>query len=421
MRSLSIKKSMIRSVSIVLVTALLCVGSQSVKTLEAVPVNPFLTYTPQQDIDEARRDRDEARQAAEEASEMIDQLSEEREHLTGELSKLQGLSDEQMAQYELIAQQYAAALIAKQEALDAYITSQEALEQKRLQYSERISIMFEYQNKSTLEILLESDSLAGFFTNIEIIALIGDADQQIMDEMQIALDDAELQTEIALQEAEDMQTIAEEKQAQLAELEARIGVTQDALDLAESQLSSWQQKEDEFLDEAERLDDEIARLQRQLDQSRNPSSGGSGTTSPAPSGTMTWPYPGDYTVYSPFGNRYHPVYHVYKMHWGVDLGGVYGNPIVAAADGTVILVSEPVEGQNTGGTNYGNYCVIDHGDGISTLYGHCRDVYVHTGDTVTAGQTIAECGSTGTSTGAHVHFEVRVNGTKVDPLPYIQG
>ena len=104
---------------------------------------------------------------------------------------------------------------------------------------------------------------------------------------------------------------------------------------------------------------------------------------------------------------------------GVDLGGEYGNPIVAAADGTVIKVEEPVEGQNTGSINYGNYCVIDHGNGICTLYGHCRDVYVSVGDYVVAGQTIAECGSTGTSSSPHVHFEVRVNGQKVDPVPYI--
>lgn len=134
---------------------------------------------------------------------------------------------------------------------------------------------------------------------------------------------------------------------------------------------------------------------------------------------MTWPYPGDYTVYSPFGMRYHPIYHYDKMHWGVDLGGEYGNPIVAAADGTVIKVEEPVEGQNTGSINYGNYCVIDHGNGIATTYAHCRDVYVSVGDYVVAGQTIAECGSTGTSTSPHLHFEVRVNGEKVDPVPYI--
>lgn len=92
---------------------------------------------------------------------------------------------------------------------------------------------------------------------------------------------------------------------------------------------------------------------------------------------------------------------------------------MAAASGTVIYVTEPVEGQNTGGTGYGNYCIIDHGNGVTTLYAHARNIYVAAGDSVSAGQAIGEVGSTGTSTGAHLHFEVRVNGTAQNPLSYL--
>ena len=418
----------------------------------------FLSYTPsQQDIDDAKKKRAEAKQKADEASNRVNELQQEKSQLSGELAELQGLSDEQMAQYREISEEYAAALIAKQEALDAYIDSQENLLLKRQEYSERISIMFAYENKSTLEILLSSDSLAGFFTNLELISLIGDADLQMIDQLTIAMDDAELKNQLALQEAEDMQAIADQKMAELKELESRIGVTEAALEDTSTSLSRWQQKEDEFQAEADRLDDEIRELQRQREEEErrqasltataaakrasetkaatptpkpsssgnsgggNSGSGNSGGGSAPVGAKMTWPYPGDYTVYSGYGMRYHPVYHYDKMHWGVDLGGTYGNPIVAAADGTVIKVEEPVEGQNTGSVNYGNYCVIDHGNGISTCYAHCRDVYVAVGDKVTAGQTIAECGSTGASTGPHLHFEVRVNGQKVDPVPYIKG
>ena len=104
-------------------------------------------------------------------------------------------------------------------------------------------------------------------------------------------------------------------------------------------------------------------------------------------------------------------------HLGLDMAIGEGTPYYAADDGVVI------DATNGGGYNggAGNWIVIDHGNGITTTYAHCRDVYVHVGDTVTAGQTIAECGSTGTSTGPHLHFEVRVNGQKVDPVPYIKG
>ena len=117
--------------------------------------------------------------------------------------------------------------------------------------------------------------------------------------------------------------------------------------------------------------------------------------------------------------RYHPTTGAYTMHTGVDLAADYGTPILAAAGGTVIIASAPVAGQNTGGSGYGNYIVIDHGNGDSTLYGHCRNLYVSVGDTVSAGEKIAEVGSTGTSTGPHCHFEVRINGQRVDPLDYI--
>lgn len=409
----------------------------------------FLSYSPAPgDIEDAKRERDEARQKAEEAASQVEQLKGEKADLSGELEELQGLSDEQMAQYEEISEDLAAALIAKQDALDEYVQSQENLIAKRKQYAERISVMFEYENKSTLEILLESDSIAGFFTNLELISMIGEADLQMVDELTIAMDDAELKNERCLKEAEDMQAIADQKEAELKELRDRIGVTEEALEETSSKLSRWEQEEREFQEEADRLDEEIRRLQQEEEErqrkaaaltqaaqqtqaakeesssstaTKAPTKAPSKPSQPAPKGKMTWPYPGDYTVYSPYGMRYHPIYHYDKMHWGVDLGGDYGNPIVAAASGTVIKVEEPVEGQNTGGSNYGNHCVIDHGNGITTCYAHCRDVYVSVGDHVEAGQVIAECGSTGASTGPHLHFEVRENGTKVDPVPYIKG
>jgi murein DD-endopeptidase MepM/ murein hydrolase activator NlpD len=108
------------------------------------------------------------------------------------------------------------------------------------------------------------------------------------------------------------------------------------------------------------------------------------------------------------------------MHTGVDLGGSYGNPIVAAAAGTVILVNNPREGSNKGGSGYGNYIIIDHGGGVSTLYAHLKNTHVKVGSTVKAGDRIASCGSTGTSTGPHLHFEVRINGRHTNPVPYIR-
>ena len=416
----------------------------------------------QEDIDQAKQDRDEAEAQAAEAAAMVSSLKSQKSSLSGELAALNEANEEQKAQYELICSQLEAALEAKAQALDDYIQAEENLEAQQLLFSERVSAMFEYQNKSTLEVLLESDNIAGFFTNMEIITLIADADAQAIDQMQIALDDAELQKEIKLQEAEDMQAIADQKQAELDELEELIATTEDTLSYVSSQLSTWEQQEDELEAYAASLNDQILALQSEYntqqaaqqpaqpassgdsgsgsgstsdsgsssgdsgssssDSGSSSSSGGgssapSNPSSPSISVSLQWPASG--YISSPFGYRYHPVYGTYKFHSGIDIACGYGSAICAAASGTVIYVTEPVEGCNTGGSGYGNYCIIDHGDGVTTLYAHARDIYVSVGDYVSAGQQIGEVGSTGTSTGAHLHFEVRVNGTQYNPEDYL--
>jgi murein DD-endopeptidase MepM/ murein hydrolase activator NlpD len=125
-------------------------------------------------------------------------------------------------------------------------------------------------------------------------------------------------------------------------------------------------------------------------------------------GSMVMPAAGAIT--SPFGWRIHPIFHVRKFHTGVDIGASYGSPIHAADGGTVIYA--------TWMSGYGNATIIDHGNGISTLYAHQSRILVTSG-TVSKGQVIGYVGSTGYSTGPHLHFEVRVNGNPVDPMGYL--
>lgn len=138
-------------------------------------------------------------------------------------------------------------------------------------------------------------------------------------------------------------------------------------------------------------------------------------------GVMAWPVPGFYRVSSPFGYRIHPILGVRKLHTGIDIGrnldpprSIDGATIVAAGGGTVIYAGY------RGG--YGNTIIIDHGDGVATLYAHQQSgaFRVGVGDHVSKGQAIGAVGSTGLSTGPHLHFEVRINGTPVDPMPYLR-
>ena len=382
------------------------------------------------DLDNAKRERDRARQRATAAANRLKTLKNEQSELKGELADLNQLSAEQRSQYEVIAGQLAAALEAKADALDRFIEAQDNLTQKKELFEQRVEAMFEFQNKSTIELILESDSIAGFFTNMELMSLIADADAQALDELQIAVDDAQLAVDSAMEEANNMQTIIEAKQAELDELERRIGVTTQALDKVSTQITDEEKTLDAVNAEAAKIDRQLRNMQSQYNaQNRSSSSSGRSSGSSSSSGgggtrtvsgvTFSWPT-ASHKITSPFGYRIHPISGVKKMHTGIDIGNCgYGATIMAAADGKVIKAYKPYNGRNTGGTGYGNYVIIDHGNGVTTLYGHCKNVYVSAGQTVSRGQRIATVGSTGSSTGPHLHFEVRINGSQKNPKNYL--
>jgi len=125
-----------------------------------------------------------------------------------------------------------------------------------------------------------------------------------------------------------------------------------------------------------------------------------------------WPTKSTY-IGSAFGMRYHPILKVLKEHTGTDIGGAYGDEIYASASGTVVL------SRYNGG--YGYSVEIDHGEGITTIYGHASKLLVKEGEEVVKGQVIALVGSSGVSTGPHVHFEIRIDNVPVDPIPFING
>ena len=392
----------------------------------------------------------------------IRQLSKEAEALSGDLAWLNERSDEQRALYLEKSLQLEAAISEMEQAYADYIQSEQDLSDKEAQYIKRMQTMFDHQKKSVLQIFLESKSLQGFFTTLQFMNIVADTDQQMIEDLEASRDNAALLRDLAKQHSADMAVVVAQVEADLAKLKADANAKQADLDQTALALSAREQAEDELNAESERIAAEVAELQKQYEaelaaaataaakatkaaeatravkatkaaeatraaeavKSAEATKAAKPTPTPKPaksesSGGWVWPYPGDYSVYSKYGMRMHPVYHVYRFHSGVDLGGDYGAPIVAAADGVVIQVRNTWQGQNTGGSGYGNYIIISHGDGISTLYAHLKKTLVSVGDSVDAGDKIGLCGSTGTSTGAHLHFEVMVNGKTVNPIPYI--
>ena len=384
--------------------------------------------TTSEELEEAKEQQSELEAEKARLAKQNAQLNKEVDKLSGQLEWLNQRSAEQRAVFTEKSNQLEAAFSEMEAAISAYIQSEEELALKQEQYAERVRVMFDHKKQSILEIFLSSRSLQGFFTTLQFMSIVADTDEQMIDDLEAAKDDATLKRELAKQQVSDMSAVVAQLEADLAKLKADAEATEAQLNQAELQLSRQEAAEDELLAESEAVAALVATLQKKVTAEKATAAAQATAAARATAAAQNkqsskgwaWPYPGDYNIYSPYGMRYHPIYHYYRMHTGVDLGGRYGNPIVASRDGEVILVRNPLQGRNTGGSGYGNYIVIDHGDGYCSLYAHLKETLVMVGQQVKAGEKIALCGSTGTSTGPHLHFEIIYNGSTVDPAKYIK-
>lgn len=275
---------------------------------------------------------------------------------------------------------------------------EENLDKQSGELGDRLVDIYEKGDSSYLEVLLSAESLKDFITRYDMLGSIVQQDVSLIktinrQKKELALKKSDLQ----VQQRELVSTRAshEIKKETLASQKDQ---KQDVLNDVQKEKAQYAQA----LEELEQSSRELEAMIRREQGSGGPSIG---------TGTYTWPAPGYTAITSPFGMRYHPILKTRKLHTGVDIGAPAGATIVAADGGKVIFA-----GWMTG---YGQATVIDHGGGISTLYGHQSRLLVSVGQTVSKGQTIGKVGSTGWSTGPHLHFEVRVNGSPVNPMGYI--
>ena len=196
--------------------------------------------------------------------------------------------------------------------------------------------------------------------------------------------------------------LAEETKATLKDEQAELDDKKDAVD---SDIAQTQEELDKMEAEAEALNEQIRR-EAEANAANNDD------VVYYNGGQMQWPAPAYTRISCYFGWRTHPITGRKNYHGGTDLAAPGGSPILAAESGTVIIAARH--------WSYGNYVVIDHGGGLATLYAHSSKLLVSKGQHVERGQKIALVGTTGSSTGNHLHFEVRKNGVRVNGLPYIQ-
>lgn len=268
----------------------------------------------------------------------------------------------------------------------------------------RLRMMYEYGQVNYLEVLFGSKSIGDFFNRVEYVNRMAEYDKQI--QQNIAAD------RIRIQElANELQQTQLEMELTQKKLENEKVKLEETLEEKETTYEALQYSERTAAAYLEYLQIQANTIQNLINEKTRQINAESGGTPAYGSASFTWPCPSSYYISSQFGNRIHPIYGYERFHSGVDIGADYGEDILAADEGTVIWA-----GYDDGG--YGYYVMITHPSGYTTLYGHSCELLVYTGQYVSRGQLIAYVGSTGASTGPHLHFEVRGNGTYYDPLSF---
>jgi murein DD-endopeptidase MepM/ murein hydrolase activator NlpD len=283
-------------------------------------------------------------------------------------------------------------------ALDKSIQESEANfnKQKEL-FKTKIRVIYETSNLSYFEMLIQSKSISDFFERVELISRIVKRNSEVIEEMETAKKDIEYKRTLSENIRLDKKGQVTAKQKEIETIKVSKGGLEERIGTSKAELERLEQQEDNLLKQAAQLANQI----------RNSSKKGTKYTG----GSMIWPSTNSTQITSYYGMRYHPILKKNRMHTGLDINAANGTSIVAANKGKVL-----VAGWKGG---YGNAVIIDHGGGITTLYAHSSKVLVSVGDTVEAGDTIAKVGSTGLSTGPHLHFEVRKDGELTNPLDYV--
>ena len=356
---------------------------------------------------------EKARQKSDEIQLQIDSVSEEKRILDEE-------ADEAVADYE-----------EKQGALDETLgrieeneeklrATQQDYKNKHKVLEKRVRDIYINGQISYLDVLFGAQDFSDFLTRMDLLKRVMLQDSELVNAVlkyqaeikkvgkQLEAD-KRIQSELAAK-AEEAKNIKLEKVAKRQELIDRMTNDKAIYDRQYDEMMAASKQVEQMIQQSKYR----AAAEEQARQRRSSSGGSSGGSSsqgyvPQGSGAMIWPINGPIT--SPFGWRTHPIFGSKRFHSGLDIGGDYGLPIHAAQSGVVSHAGW------IGG--YGNTVMIDHGGGIVTLYGHNQSLAVSVGQSVSQGQVIAYCGSTGNSTGPHCHFEVRRNGEPVSPYNYL--
>ena len=372
-------------------------------------------------LKEAQQEKAALEKALEDAKQTINELKESKgdvqEKVNDLNTQLMNISSQITALENQLAQKNQELTEKKDQTEDTKSQLEDAKKQEELQYADmkvRIQFMYENAQESYFEALFSSESFSDFLNSAEYIIQIQEYDRKKLNEYQDTVDyienvEKQLEEDYATleeikkeveqekasveQEKASVAALMKQRETELAGIEGNIDSAQSDADFYAAEIKA----QEEIIAEIKRIEAEKAAAGKQ----DNPYTGG----------VFTWPCPSSTRVTSDYGTRVSPMGGASSNHKGIDIGASGGAAIVAAADGTVTTASYS--------SAAGNYVMIDHGGGLYTVYMHASALLVSPGQTVSAGQTIAQVGSTGISTGNHLHFGVSLNGSYVSPWSYL--
>lgn len=337
------------------------------------------------------------------AAAYVKKLDASLESISDELTKLEGDIADKEAQIETT----------KAELADAREVEKKQYESMKL----RIKYMYEKGDSSYIDLLMQAESLSELLNKAEYIGKISSYDRQKLDEYIATKEEIARKEETLEAEHAELLALQEETEAKHASVEQLLSAKQTELKKYESQITAAEGQLTEYEKDIKAQEDSIkaieAEIKRKEEEARKKAeqAGKKYETKNLGNIKFTWPCPASSRITSGFGGRSSPTEGASSNHKGIDIGASTGTAIVAAASGEVVV--------STYSYSAGNYVMINHGGGVYTVYMHASKLLVSAGDTVKAGQTIAKVGSTGYSTGPHLHFGIRVNGTYVNPRQYV--
>ncbi len=353
----------------------------------------------------------------------IEELEQQQKEIEAEIKELKAQSKDKEKEKQLLSKridviqsqitvcnEQIAQCDTKIEDLEQDIIDKEAqLQKTKYLFQQRLRAIYMSggMTASTLSMILNAENLSDLLSKTELTKNISAYDNALMAKLVSDMEQIE-------KSKKDILLLVDEQEEIKATLDVKKAELKKEVSEINSVISGIQSDVNALKNQSEKLDKAIAEYEQAIKDAQNQ------YKDQYYDGQFTWPCPGYYYITSPYGYRNHPISGKYKFHKGIDIAGsgIKGKPIVAAADGIVSIAK-----YNSGG--YGYYVMVNHGtadDGKSyvTLYAHMTKYIVKVGQKVQKGQTIGYVGTTGASTGYHLHFEVRVNGDTTDPKKYFK-